>query len=223
MRNYVELLFSGFVILLLAGCAATRTSDMPTPFPAVRAGTAQGPDPSVLVHAYKMAVDDVVQVTVFDKPELSATQPIRPDGKIVLPLIGVVAAAGREPEELAADIKQRLSTYVKDPNVSVILTSLKGNEFLSRIRVTGSVVRNSSFSYRQGMTVLDAVLEAGGVDDYADGNHTKLHRRISKKDQPGEELETYDIRLEDIMKKGDMTTNMLLLPGDIITVPERWF
>jgi polysaccharide export outer membrane protein len=164
-----------------------------------------------------MSVGDVVKVNVWKNPELSLSEPIRPDGKISLPLIGDVMAVGYTPVELAANIEKRLTAYVKTPNVTVILTSLQGQEFLSRIRVTGAVGQNLSIAYHQGMTVLDAVLAAGSVDLFADGNSTKLHRRTAASN------ETYDIRLDDIMEKGDMTTNVLLLPGDVITVPERTF
>ena len=126
-------------------------------------------------------------------------------------------AVGLTPEELAATIESRLANYVKAPNVTVILTSLQGHEFLSRIRVTGSVTNNLSMPYHQGMTVLDAILEAGSVDIYANANDTKLHRRTKKGSV------AYDIRLKDIMEEGDMTTNITLMPGDIITVPERSF
>jgi polysaccharide export outer membrane protein len=164
-----------------------------------------------------MAVGDQLQINVWKNPELSVSAPIRPDGKVSVPLIGEVMAVGNTPEQLAADIERKLTAYVKSPNVTVILTSLQGHEFLSRIRVTGSVEQNISISYHQGMTVLDAVLAAGSVNLYANSNGTKLHRRTSK----GSEV--YDIRLKDIMEKGDMTTNVYLLPGDIITVPERLF
>lgn len=173
--------------------------------------------PRVLVESYKMAVADQLQINVWKNPELSLSEPIRPDGRISVPLVGDVMAVGLTPEELADIIEEQLSTYVKNPNVTIILTSLQGHAFLSRIRVTGSVTNNMSLNYHQGMTVLDAVLEAGSVDLYADSNNTKLHRRI------GTESKTYDIRLEDIMKGGDMTTNVTLMPGDIITVPERGF
>ena len=125
--------------------------------------------------------------------------------------------SGRTPEQLAADVERKLTAYVKSPNVTVILTSLQGHEFLSRIRVTGAVAQNISIEYHQGMTVLDAVLAAGSVNLYADSNKTKLHRRTSQGN------ETYDIRLKDIMEKGKMKTNIYLLPGDVITVPERLF
>jgi len=173
--------------------------------------------PSVLTESYKMAVGDQVQINVWKNPELSIAAPLRPDGKVSMPLIGEVMAVGKTPEQLASDIERKLTAYVKNPNVTVILSSLQGHEFLSRIRITGAVTENISISYHQGMTVLDAVLAAGSVNLYADSNDTKLHRRTSKG------AETYDIRLKDIMQKGDMTTNIYLLPGDIITVPERLF
>jgi polysaccharide export outer membrane protein len=216
MRNVVRILFWSLVLIGVAGCAGKPN------LPA-EDRTVGGPGPSVLVEAYKMAVGDEVQINVWNSPELSVTEPIRPDGKIALALIGDVMAAGREPEELGAEIAQKLSTYIKNPKVTVILSSLKGHEFLSRIRVTGSVAQNISIPYHQGMTVLDAVLEAGSVDQFADSNRTKLHRRTGDHDLPGQEVETFDIRLEDILEDGDMTTNILLLPGDIITVPERRF
>jgi polysaccharide export outer membrane protein len=164
-----------------------------------------------------MSVGDQVKINVWKNPELSLAEPVRPDGKISIPLIGDVTAAGLSPEELASVIEKRLANYIKAPNVTVVLTKLQGHEFLSRIRVTGSVARDTSMSYQQGMTVLDAVLEAGSVDIYADANNTKVHRRGKNGS------ESYDIRLKDIMEEGDMTTNIMLMPGDIVTVPERSF
>lgn len=199
------------ILVLTASCATSKPNLPP------QSGSGKNSGPSVLVESYKMAVGDQVQINVWKNPELSLSEPIRPDGKISIPLVGEVMAAGLTPEELAENIEARLSNYVKSPNVTVILTSLQGHEFLSRIRVTGSVTNNVSMAYHQGMTVLDAILEAGSVDVYADANDTKLHRRTSKGS------ETYDIRLKDIMEDGDMTTNVNLMPGDIITVPERSF
>jgi polysaccharide export outer membrane protein len=136
---------------------------------------------------------------------------------VAVPLVGDIMAAGLGPEELAAEIETKLSNYVKNPNVTVILTSLEGHQFLSRVRVTGSVGQNTALDYHQGMTVLDAVLGAGSVNLYADPNRTKLYRRTDQG------TESYDIRLKDILENGDMTTNVYLMPGDIITVPERSF
>lgn len=195
----------------LTACAYSKPNLPPQP----KEGESVGP--SVLIKSYKMAVGDQVQINVWKNAELSLSEPVRPDGKISLPLIGDVMAVGYTPEQLAARIEKKLANYVKSPNVTVILTTLQGHEFLSAIRVTGSVAQNRSISYHQGMTVLDAVLAAGSVDLYADSNNTKLHRRTKAGSA------AYDIRLKDIMENGDMTTNVLLLPGDIITVPERSF
>jgi len=208
MKFYLKIFLLFTIFIGIAGCAGKprlpEASQTPT-------------SPSVLTKSYKMAVGDQLQINVWKNPELSVTEPIRPDGKISMPLIGDVMAVGKTPEELSRDIEDKLAAYVKSPNVTVILTSLRGHEFLSRIRITGAVVQNISISYHQGMTVLDAVLAAGSVSLYADSNDTKLHRRTENGSA------TYDIRLKDIMEKGDMTTNIFLLPGDIITVPERLF
>jgi polysaccharide export outer membrane protein len=208
--KYFKDLFLAYSLLLIVSCATE-----PHLPPKSRSGADQGP--SVLVKSYKMAVGDQVQVNVWRNPELSITAPVRPDGKISVPLVGEVMAVGKTPEELSVYIERSLEHYVKSPNVTVTLTGLQGHLFLSRIRITGAVGNNISIDYHQGMTVLDAVLEAGSVTAYADSNDTKLHRRTD------EGAETYDIRLNDIMKKGDMTTNIYLLPGDVITVPERLF
>ncbi len=210
MKSYFRLLLTGFFFVVLAGCAGQPN------LPAQPAAGA-GAGPSVLVESYRMGVGDQLRINVWKNPELSVDEPIRPDGKISMPLIGDVVAAGKEPEQLAEDIRTALLDYVRNPNVTVILVNLTGHEFLSRIRVTGSVNNNISIPYRQGMTVLDAVLEAGSVTLYADGNRTKLHRRA------GGAAQSYDIRLKDMMEDGDMSTNILLMPGDVITVPERLF
>jgi len=211
MRSFLAVLL---MMVYIMGISACSTSEPRLPS---EESSEQNAGPSVLVKSYKMAVGDQIQINVWKNSELSLAEPIRPDGKISMPLVGDVMAVGLTPEELAEKIEVRLANYVKAPNVTVILTSLQGHEFLSRIRVTGSVIHNVSMPYHQGMTVLDAVLEAGSVDLYADANNTKLHRRTSKGSM------TYDIRLKDIMEDGDMKTNVTLMPGDIISVPESNF
>lgn len=215
MNNFLTTTLSKVLLLWFSvfGLAACVTNQPNLPSTEV----VDGDGPSVLVSSYKMAVGDKLQINVWKNDVLSLSQPIRPDGKISMPLIGDVRAVGLTPEQLAEEIEAKLADYVKSPNVTVILTSLQGHAFLSRIRVTGSVANNVSMQYYQGMTVLDAVLEAGSVDLYADANSTKLHRRTKTG------AETYDIRLKDIMQEGDMSTNISLMPGDIITVPERSF
>ena len=205
-----KVLFFGFVGFGLVACVTTTQPNLPSM-------DAEGSGPRVLVASYKMSVGDKLKINVWKNDVLSLSQPIRPDGKVSMPLIGDVQAVGLTPEELAGKIEVKLADFVKAPNVTVILTSLQGHAFLSRIRVTGSVAHNVSMQYYQGMTVLDAVLEAGSVDLYADANNTKLHRRTTNG------AETYDVRLKNIMQEGDMSTNISLMPGDIITVPERSF
>jgi len=166
---------------------------------------------------YRIGVDDRVQIVVWRNPELSVTAPVRPDGKISVPIIGDVEAGGRTPSEVSEIIKKRLSEYVRDPNVAVILTELRSHEFLSRVRVTGAVRTPRSMPHRQGMTVLDAVLEAGGVNDFASPNGTKLYRKVKDK------TAVLEVDLGDILKKGRLETNYPLKPGDVVTVPERLF
>lgn len=172
---------------------------------------------SHLIDQYKIGVDDVVQVSVWRNPELSVTVPVRPDGKISVPLIGDVQAGGLTPRQVAATVQKKLSHYVRDPQVAIILTQLKSHEFLSRVRVTGAIKTPTSIPYRQGMTVLDVVLAAGGINEFASPNKAKIYRKKDGK------TETLRVRLEDILNKGNLDTNYNLEPGDVITVPERLF
>lgn len=168
---------------------------------------------------YRIGVDDVLQVTVWRNPELGATVPVRPDGRISVPLLGDVVAGGRTPEEVAREIEERLGRYVRDTKVAVILTELRSHEYLSRVRVTGAVQQPVSVPYRQGMTVLDAVLEAGGTTEFAAADRTRLFRR----GKSGGDTRTIEVRLGRILRSGDLETNIAVMPGDVITVPERAF
>src|SRR3954471_12247072 len=159
---------------------------------------APGPVRQLPVESYHIGVDDLVQVSVWHNPDLSVTVPVRPDGKISVPLIGDVAAGGRTPEEVSATIKEKLATYLRDPQVAVILTELRSNEYLSRVRVTGAVRQPVSVPYRQGMSVLDAVLAAGGPTEFASADRTELYRK------DGSATHTFDVRLGKIMKKGEL-------------------
>jgi polysaccharide export outer membrane protein len=194
-------------LLMLAGCAATS-------------GSLQAPkiDPEAqAVSAYHIGVDDEVKVSVWQNPGLEVSVPVRPDGKISVPLVGDVDAGGRTPEEVAGEIQEKLKTYVRDPQVTVIVTQLRSHEYLSRVRVTGAVRQPVSVPYRQGMTVLDAVLAAGGTSEFAAGDRTELYRK------EGEGTRDYAVRLDRILKDGDLATNYPVQPGDVITVPERTF
>lgn len=196
-----------WLLFALAGC-----SSMPPP---AGVDAAQSDEP--VVTEYLIGVDDQVQVNVWRNPELSVSMPVRPDGKISLPLIGDVQAGGRTPPDVAAEIRERLSEYVREPNVTVILTDLRNHEYISRVRVTGAVQTPTSLAHRQGMTVLDAVLQAGGVNEFAAPNRAKLYRKL------GNDTKVYPIDLSGILNEGKLSTNYELMPGDIITVPERLF
>lgn len=190
---------------LLSGCASP--GGMVSEAPPATAPTATAP--------YRIGVDDVVQVSVWRNPELSVTAPVRPDGNISVPLVGDVVAGGRSPAEVGKDIQARLATYVLDPQVTVILTQLNSHQYLSRVRVTGAVRQPISIPYRQGMTVLDAVLAAGGVTDFAAPDRSGLYRTN------GSATVSYEVHLARILNGGDLSTNYPVAPGDVITVPER--
>jgi polysaccharide biosynthesis/export protein len=194
------------VLVLVSACATGPT-------PETAAG--KGGDQPVTGGDYRIGVDDKVQVSVWRNPELSVIVPVRPDGKISVPLVGDVQAGGLKPEEVATEVSKKLAAYVRDAEVTVIVTELNSHQFLSRVRVTGAVRTPRSFPYRPGMTVLDAVLEAGGLNDFAAPDRTQVYRRA-----PGA-TQVIPVRLGRILEKGDLATNIELKPGDVVTVPER--
>lgn len=173
---------------------------------------------SPVVAAYLIGVDDELQVTVWHNPDLSVSVPVRPDGKITVPLVGDVAAGGRTTDQVSTEIQQKLVQYIRDPQVAVILTALRSHEYLSRVRVTGAVRSPISIPYRQGMTVLDAVLAAGGTTEFAAPDRTELYRH----DAAGS-TQAYAVSLEKILQQGDLANNYPVQPGDVITVPQRAF
>lgn len=189
--------------LLLAGCASS---------PDLTSGAPPAPGPA---DDYQIGVDDLVQVSVWRNPDLGITAPVRPDGKISVPLVGDVVAGGRTPDAVAKDLQEKLGTYVREPQVTVIITELRSHEYLSRVRVTGAVRQPVSIPYRQGMTVLDAVLAAGGVTEFAAPDRSSLHRKTDSGAQ------AFGVQLDHILKSGDLSTNYKVAPGDVITVPER--
>ena len=201
-------------ILLIATFTACST------IPDNSAGQGRVPAPignTEPVDEYKIGVDDILQVDVWRNPDLGVTVPVRPDGKIFVPLIGDVRVGGYSVLEISKVIKEKLSAFVRDPNVTVIIKELKSHEYLTRVRVTGAVNTPRSFPYRQGMTILDAVLESGGVNDFAAPNRTKIYRKNGLK------TEVIDVQLGDILTQGELQTNYPLKPGDVVTVPERLF
>lgn len=206
---------SSVTLLLLFGlvaCAPTPEID-----PELTATSESDQGTEKLSDEYRIGVDDQVRVTVWGNPDLSVDMPVRPDGMISMPLIGDVLAGGFTPEQVAETIRVDLSQYVRDPNVTVQLTDLRSHEYLSRIRVTGAVNNPLSIPYRQGITMLDAILAAGGVNEFANPNGAKLHRTVDGV------IKVYDVPLGKLLNQGDVQANIRLQPGDVVSVPERLF
>ena len=166
---------------------------------------------------YKIGVGDEIRIEVWGDDRLSLAVPVRPDGKISMSLIGDVMAAGFSAESLSESITIKLSEYIKNPQVSVIVTDPSSSDFQQRIRVTGAVNSPQSVPYRKGMTVLDLVLLAGGPNEFAVSNDSKLYRKSEG------QIKVYPIYLDDILTEGKLESNYMLVPSDIVTVPERSF
>lgn len=207
--NLISRIFLSATMLVMAACATPGVSTTAPP---------PGPAAGVSAAPYHIGVDDVLEVSVWQNPDLGTKAPVRPDGMVSVPLIGDVQAGGKTPEEVAAAIKEKLQNFVRDPQVAVILSELRSHEYLSRVRITGAVRQPISVPYRQGMTVLDAVLAAGGTTEFAASDRTELYRKGE-----GGGSQAYAVRLDRILKTGDLATNYPVQPGDVITVPERTF
>jgi polysaccharide export outer membrane protein len=171
--------------------------------------------PSAVSPDYRIGPGDTLKISVFQNDELSATLPVRPDGKISSPLVEDMVAVGKTPTQLARDIEKSLSEYIKAPKVSVVVTIALS--VYSQVKVIGQVKTPESLPFHDGMTVLDAVLAAGGLSQFAAGNRARLVRQ-----DHGKETEI-KIRLDDLMNKGDTRQNLALMPGDILVVPETRF
>ena len=197
------------LILLVTACssAPTRTADELIPKSV----------PISTTPTYEIGPGDEVEISVWKNPELSVSVPVRPDGYISVPLIGDVLATGKQPESVAREIEKKLEKYMRSPKASVIVSKLVSHEFLSRVRVVGAVSDPKSISFRQGMTILDLVLEAGGVNEFAEPDLAQLYRKTD------EGVQSYPVYLERILYKGKLDSNYTLEPGDVVSIPERRF
>ena len=166
---------------------------------------------------YRLAVADLVEISVWHNKRLSETVPVRPDGRISMPLIGSVTVAGHTASSVAHTITQKLDYYVRDPQVTVIVKRVVADSYEDRVRVTGAVEHPASLQFEPGMTVLDAVLDAGGVNSFAAANDTEIHRQVGRAER------VIHVNLGNILSEGHLGTNYRLRPGDIVTVPQRLF
>lgn len=164
---------------------------------------------------YIIGPGDSLQVFVWRNPELSTTVPVRPDGKISTPLVEDMVAVGKTPSALARDIEKVLAEYVRSPQVNIIVVQPVST--FSQVKIIGQVARPQALPYREGMTVLDAVLAAGGLGQFAAGNRAKLVREVN-----GRQTQI-KVKLEDLVNKGQMQHNLALKPGDVLVVPESFF
>lgn len=165
---------------------------------------------------YVIGPGDNVEIFVWGNPELSGTVPVRPDGKITTRLVEDIPASGKSPSKLARDIEKVYSEYVKSAVVSVIVNGFVGIP-TQQIRVIGEASKPLSIPFKKHMTALDLMIAMGGITDFADGNKTVLIRRYDGRKR------LYSLRLEDLVKDGDITANVTLMPGDIVIIPEAWF
>ena len=166
---------------------------------------------------YKIGVGDFLTVNVWGNADLSLSVPVRPDGFISMPLVGDIEASGIDAATLASSISERLNDQLRNPQVTIIVSQVNSTEYITRVRVTGAVQSPRSIPFARGMSVLDAILEAGGVNEVASANRAKLYRQVDG------ELMDFDVRLDDILLRGQLGTNYSILPGDVLTVPERRF
>jgi polysaccharide export outer membrane protein len=165
---------------------------------------------------YLIGPGDLIQIFVWRSPELSVSVPVRPDGKVSSPLVEDIVAVGKTPTQLARDIEARLAEYIRTPQVSIIVNNAVST--YSQIKIIGQVRTPQAIPFREGMTVLDAILLVGGLTDFAAGNRA----RIIRKDADGKEI-SVKVRIEDVVSKGKMAENKALKPGDVIIVPESIF
>lgn len=191
-------------LVLLTALSACGTKYPPAPASAASAD-----------YRYVIGPLDTVNIVVWRNPELSGSFSVRPDGRISTPLVQDIAALGRNPAELAKDLEKALAKYIRDPVVTVIVSGFAGSS-TEQIRIIGEAAKPQAISYRQNMTLLDVIILVGGLTDFADGNKSVLVRGAEKGKQ-------YSVRLGDLVRRGDISANVDMRPGDVLIIPQSWF
>ena len=194
-------------LVLLAGCAGKSP---PVAISAADAAATAKQD------VYVIGPGDQLNIFVYDSPQLSMAVPVRPDGRISTPLVPELMAAGKTPSQLAQDLTERLKEFVKDPNVTVIVSGFVG-PLNRQIRVIGEAADPQAVPYRDHMTVLDLMIMTKGLTRYAAGNRAVIVRHI------GDKQETIHVHLDDLLKDGDIDQNVEMQPGDTLIIPQSWF
>jgi len=189
----------------LCGCASTSG-----PSAAALEGAA-APRPE-----YRIGAGDTLNVYVWNHPELSLVVPVRPDGAISTPLVEGMPAAGKTSTQLAADVEEKLKEYVRGPKVNIIVTSFVG-AIGDQIKVVGQASKPQSLPYRASMTLIDVMIQVGGLAEFAAGNRARLVRTVDGK------TVTIPVRITDLLNHGDMKQNIEMRPGDVVIIPESRF
>jgi len=197
-------------LLMVVGLAACADRDPPAPAN-VQIQQPVTPD-------YRIGPLDTIQIFVWQSPEFSVTVPVRPDGRISTPLIEDLEATGKTPTQLARDIEEKLKVYVQDPLVTVIVSGFAG-PFDQQVRVVGEAIQPRAIPYRANMTMLDVMIEVGGLTEFASGNRAVLARGGTG----GGKQTTFNVRLDDLLRDGDIRANVPVLPGDVVIIPQSWF
>ena len=192
-----------FLVLILGGCARQ--------YPPVSSEFAK----AVEAH-YLIGPGDSANIIVWRNPELSMVVPVRPDGKITAPLVEDLPASGKTSSELARDIEKYLAKYIQSPVVTVIVTQFVG-PYSQQIRVVGEAAKPQALPYRENMTLLDVMIAVGGITDFANGNKASILRT------GGGKSEQFGVRLVDLVRRGDLSANVLMRPGDIVVIPQSFF
>jgi len=181
-----------------------------------QAQPARGETATPTVPDYRIAPGDGLQIFVWRNPDLSVSVAVRPDGKISIPLVEDISCVGSTPTELARQIEARLAKYVTNPVVTVMVTTFAGS-YDQEVRIVGEAVTPKALPYRRNMTVLDAMIEVGGLTHFAAGNNATLVRS-----ENGTET-VRRLSLGDLLKNGDVKANFPLMPGDVIIIPQSYF
>lgn len=190
--------------LVLTGCGTTRPE----------LGMAKGSSPAD--YYYLIGPSDSIEINVWRNADVSRTVTVRPDGMISTPLLEDLRASGKTPTELARDIEKILTKFIKDPVVTVIASGFVG-PYSEQVRVVGEATEPQTMAYREKMSVLDVMIEVDGLTDFASGNDASIVRIVNGKQQQ------FGVRLDDLLKSGDITANVDMRPGDILIIPESWF
>lgn len=196
--------------LWVAGCDAGQAGTIAST-PVVPSNTAL--DNKV----YVIGPGDNLRIFVYQAPDLSGGVAVRPDGRISVPLVGDVLATGKNPTQLARELETALAKYVRSPTVTVIVNSFVG-PLDRQIRVIGEATQPRALNYREGVTVLDVLIESGGLTKFAAGNRALINRRAT--DGTNQQIR---VRLSDLIKDGDISANVVMQPGDTLIIPQSWF